>query len=100
MDLSFLQMVSGRDFHGIQRVIPVQSPGPLGTRRRLFLKVFRVVDGGGNALPYRVRVWGGRTEIQVPLLGRSGELRRVEIDYLVRNAVRYNADYDEVYCGT
>ncbi|HYN14867.1 MAG TPA: DUF2207 domain-containing protein [Terriglobales bacterium] len=97
MELSSLQMGSGRDFHGIQRVIPVQSAGPLGTKRRLFLRVLRVADGDGNALPYRVRVWGGQTEIQVPLLGRRGESRTVEIAYFVHNAVRYNADHDEVH---
>ena len=97
LDLSFLQTRPRRDFHGIQRVIPVQSAGPLGTERRLFLKVVRVADADGNPLPHRVRVWGGQTEIQVPLLGRTGESRTVEIVYFVHNAVRYNADHDEVY---
>ena len=97
LDLSFLQTRPRRDFHGIQRAIPVESAGPLGTKRRLFLKVIRVADGDGNPLPNRVRIWGGQTEIQVPLLGRTGESRTVEIVYFVHNAVRYNADHDEVY---
>jgi hypothetical protein len=95
-DLSSLPMAPGRDFHGIWRVIPVQSAGPLGTKRRLFLKVLRVADGDGNPLPYHVRVWGGKTEIRVPMLGRVGESRTVEIWYFVHNAVRYNPDHDEV----
>jgi hypothetical protein len=87
----------GTDFHGVERLIPVESAGALGTKRRLFLKVLGVTDGEGNPLPYRARVWGGRTGIRVPLQGRGGESRTVEIAYFVHNAVRFNADYDEVY---
>ena len=97
LDLSCLRTAPGRDFHGTQRLIPVESAGPLGTKRRLFLKVFGVTDSEGKPLPYRVRVWGGRTEIRVPLLGRTGESRTVEIGYFVHNAVRFNGDHDEVY---
>jgi len=97
LDLSCLQVAPGRDSHGIQRLIPVESAGPLGTKRRLYLKVLGVTDDDGHTLPYRVRTWGGQTEIQVPLLGRTGESRTVEIGYFIHNAVRYNADHDEVY---
>ena len=97
LDLGCLQMAPRRDFHGIQRLIPVESSGPLGTKRRLYLKAIGVTDGDGHTLPYRVRIWGGQTEIRVPMLGRTGELRTVEIAYFIHNAVRYNADHDEVY---
>lgn len=97
LELSYLQVAPGRDFHGIQRLIPVESAGPLGTKRRLYLKVLGVTDDDGHTLPYRVRVWGGQTEIRVPMLGRTGESRTVEIGYFIHNAVRYNADHDEVY---
>src|SRR5271169_3782728 len=97
LELSYLQVAPGRDFHGIQRLIPVESAGPLGTKRRLYLKVLEVTDGDGHSLPYRVRVWGGQTEIRVPMLGRTGESRTVEIGYFIHNALRYNADHDEVY---
>ena len=97
MALSSLQVGAGTGFHGIRRLIPVQSAGPLGTKRRLSLEVLRVSDGNGNALPYHVRVWGGQTEIQVPLQGYRGESRTVETAYSVHSAVRYNTDHDEVY---
>ncbi len=97
LELSYLQVASGGDFHGIQRLIPVESAGPLGTKRRLYLKVLGVTDDDGHSLPYRVRTWGGQTEIRVPMLGRTGESRTVEVGYFIHNAVRYNADHDEVY---
>jgi len=97
LDLGCLQTAPGMDFHGIQRLIPVESAGPLGTKRRLYLKVLGVTDDDGHTLPYRVRIWGGQTEIRVPMLGRTGESRTVEIGYSIHNAVRYNADHDEVY---
>ena len=97
LDLSCLQTAPGRSFHGIQRLIPVESAGPLGTKRRLYLSVLGVTDGDGHTLPYGVRIWGGQTEIRVPMLGCTGESRTVEISYFVHNAVRYNVDHDEVY---
>jgi hypothetical protein len=97
LDLGCLPTAPGRDFHGIERLIPVESAGPLGTKRRLFLTVLKVTDTEGQSLPFRLRVWGGRTEIRVPLLGQVGESRTVGIGYFVHNAVRFNADHDEVY---
>jgi hypothetical protein len=97
LDLSCLQMAPGKEFHGIQRLIPVESTGPLGTKRRLYLKALGVTDGDGHTLPYRVRIWGGQTEIRVPMLGRTGDSRTVEVGYFIHNAVRYNPDHDEVY---
>ncbi len=96
-ELSNVRTVPRREFHGLERLIPVESSGHLGTKRRLFLRVLGVSDGAGQALPHRVRVWGGRTEIRVPLLGRPGQQQTVEIAYAVHNAVRFNADHDEVY---
>jgi len=81
----------------LERFIPMESAGPMGSKRRLFLKVLGVKDGNGRPLLYRLRVWGGQTEIRVPLPGCAGKPRRIEIEYLVNNAVRFNADHDEVY---
>ncbi len=96
LDLSCPPTATGRDLLRIQRVIPVDSVGPLGTKHRLDLKLLGVSDSKGNSLPYRVRVWGGRTEISVPL-PRCAESQTVEIQYFVRNLVSFNADHDEVY---
>jgi hypothetical protein len=97
LDLSCPPTNPVRDLPRIQRVIPVESAGPLGTKRRLDLKVLGVTDNNGSSLAYHVRVWGGRTEIRVLLPGCAAEPRTVEIEYFIRNLVRFRADHDDVY---
>ncbi len=78
-----------------RRRVRVNTPGPLGTRHMLFVRVVGVFVDGGRAGQYTVRNSGEFLEITVPVA--PGPNRVVEIQYLVKNAARFLADHDELY---
>lgn len=87
----------GRDFHGFCRTLPVEAPGPLGSRHRVFLKVVRVADEQSRPLPHSVRTWRDQFELKIPLEPQPGATRTLQVSYFIRNLVRPYPDHDEVY---
>ncbi|MBA3914654.1 MAG: DUF2207 domain-containing protein, partial [Acidobacteriales bacterium] len=85
------------DWHGIHRTIPIQYPGPRGTNYTLFVKIVRITEGEGNALKYESSTSGDFLDLKIPIPGASDATRVVEIEYTVRNAVRFFNDHDEFY---
>jgi uncharacterized membrane protein YgcG len=85
------------DWHGIHRFIPVEYPGPRGTNYTLFLKVRSVSDADGGKLKYETHTANGLLDIKIYIPGVVDTTRRVQIDYIARNAIRYFEDHDEFY---
>ncbi len=85
------------EWHGIHRTIPIEYPGPRGTNYTLFLKVNSVTDENGNKLRYESHTSGGFLDLKIYIPGAVDTSRTVEINYFVRNAIRYFDSYDEFY---
>jgi len=85
------------EWHGIHRTIPVEYPGPHGTNYTLFLKVTSVTDENGNKLRYDSHTSNGYRDLKIYIPNAVDATRIVQIDYLVRNAIRYFDNYDEFY---
>ncbi len=81
-----------------RRAVRINTPGPLGTRHMLFVRVFGLAVDNHAGAAYRARNRGDFLELEIPV--PSGRNHVVEIDYLVRNAVRFLADHDELYWST
>lgn len=84
-------------FQGIHRTIPVEYPGPQGTNYTLFLNVTGVTDENGQKLKYESRTSGDSRDLKIYVPGAEDTTRTVEIDYTLRNAVRFFEDHDEFY---
>ena len=84
-------------WHGIHRTVPMEYPGPRGTNYMLFLKVESVTDGEGHKLQYESHVEHGFRDLKISIPGAENATRTVEIEYIVRNGVRYFDDHDEFY---
>jgi hypothetical protein len=84
-------------WNGIHRTIPIEYPGPRGTNYTLFLDVINVTDASGNKLKYDSSTHGGFRDLKIYIPGAEDTTRTVEIDYSIRNAVRYFDDHDEFY---
>jgi uncharacterized membrane protein YgcG len=84
-------------WHGIHRIIPVEYPGAEGTNYTLFLDVTNVTDGSGNKLKYDSSKSGNYRDLKIYLPDADDATRVVNIDYSVRNAVRFFDSYDEFY---
>ena len=84
-------------WHGIHRTIPIEYPGPQGTNYTLFLDVTGVTDGAGQKLKYDSSTSGGYRDLKIYIPDAVDTTRTVEIDYIVRNAIRYFEDHDEFY---
>jgi uncharacterized membrane protein len=84
-------------WHGIHRTIPVEYPGPQGTNYTLFLDVMSVTDENGNKLKYDSTKSGNYRDLKIYIPGAVDTTRVVNIDYSVRNAVRFFDNYDEFY---
>jgi Predicted membrane protein (DUF2207) len=84
-------------FHGIHRTIPVEYPGPSGTNYTLFIGVTKVADEQGRRLKYESRTSGGYRDLKIYIPGAENTMRTVEIDYDVRNGLRFFEDHDEFY---
>lgn len=78
-----------------RRLVRINTPGPLGTRHMLFVRVFGVSVDNDSGVVYRTRTRGDFLELQIPV--PSGPSHVVEIHYAVRNAVRFLADHDDLY---
>lgn len=84
-------------FHGIYRDIPIQYPGPHGSNYTLFLSVTGVTDGFGHKLKYDSSVQGDYRHLKIYIPGAEDTTKTVEIDYTVKNAVRWFDGHDELY---
>ena len=85
------------EWHGIHRTIPVEYPGPQGTNYTLFLNVLSVEDENGNKLKYDSSKSGAYRDLKIYIPGAVDTTRVVNIDYSVRNGVRFFDSYDEFY---
>ena len=93
------------EWHGIHRTIPVEYPGADGSNYTLFLKVISVTDEDGKKLKYDSSKSGAYRDLKIYLPGAVDTTRVVNIDYSVRNAVRFfgsnsgsnNDNYAEFY---
>jgi uncharacterized membrane protein YgcG len=89
------------EWHGIHRTIPVEYPGPHGTNYTLFLSVLSVTDENGNKLKYDSSKSGATRDLKIYIPGAVDTTRVVNIDYSVRNGVRFfgsdNDSYAEFY---
>jgi len=84
-------------WHGIHRTIPVEYPGPRGTNYTLFVDVLSVTDENGNKLKYDSSKSGNYRDLKIYIPGAVDTTRVVNIDYSVRNGVRFFDSYDEFY---
>src|SRR5208282_1071200 len=84
-------------WHGIHRTIPVEYPGPEGTNYTLFVNVLSVEDENGNKLKYDSSKSGAYRDLKIYIPGAVDTTRIVNIDYSVRNGVRFFDSYDEFY---
>jgi len=85
------------EWHGIHRFIPVEYPGPRGTNYTLFLNVTAVSDGNGGRLKYQSSTSNGFRDLKIFIPDAVDTNRTVEIDYTVRNGMRFFEDHDEFY---
>ena len=85
------------EWHGIHRTIPVEYPGPQGTNYTLFLNVTGVTDDNGNKLKYESSTSNGFRDLKIYIPGAVDTTRTLEINYTLRNAVRFFDDHDEFY---
>ena len=92
-----LDVVFVGTFHGIYRDIPIEYPGPHGSNYTLFLKVTSVTDGDGNKLKYDSSTQNGNRHLKIYIPDAENTTRTVQIDYTVRNGVRWFDDHDELY---
>ena len=84
-------------WHGIHRTIPIDYPGPQGTNYTLFLDIKSVTDGAGQKLKYESTTSGGYRNLKIYIPDAVDASRTVEIDYVVRNGIRYFEGHDEFY---
>ncbi len=84
-------------WHGIHRTIPIHYPGPQGTNYTLFLDVIGVTDAAGQKLKYDSKTSGGYRDLKIYIPDAVDTTRTVEIDYMVRDGIRYFEDHDEFY---
>jgi hypothetical protein len=84
-------------WHGIHRILPIEYPGPRGTNYTLFLDITAVTDGAGQKLKYESKTSGNYRDLKIYIPDAVNTTRTVEIDYIVRNGIRYFEDHDEFY---
>jgi len=92
-----ITVVFNGTWHGIHRTIPVEYPGPNGTNYTLFLNVRSVTDENGNKLKYDSSKSGHYRDLKIYIPGAVDATRVVNLDYTVRNGIRYFDGYDEFY---
>ncbi len=86
------------EWHGIHHTIPVEYPGADGSNYTLFLKVVSVADESGHKLKYDSSKTGAYRDLKIYLPGAVDTTRIVNIDYVVRNGVRFfSGDPKESY---
>jgi hypothetical protein len=77
------------EWHGIHRTIPVEYPGADGSNYTLFLKVIGVRDETGGKLKYDSSKSGAYRDLKIYIPDAVDTTRIVNIDYTVRNGVRF-----------
>ncbi len=77
------------EWHGIHRTIPVEYPGANGSNYTLFLKILNVTDENGKNLKYDSSKSGANRDLKIYIPGAVDTTRIVNIDYLVRNGIRF-----------
>ncbi len=85
------------EWHGIHRTIPIEYPGAQGTNYTLFLDVLSVTDENGNKLKYESTKSGAYRDLKIYIPGAVDTTRVVNLDYSVRDGVRFFDQYDEFY---
>jgi hypothetical protein len=89
------------EWHGIHRTIPIEYPGSQGTNYTLFLKIINVTDENGNKLKYDSSKSGTSRDLKIYIPDAVDATRVVNLDYSVRNGVRFfgsnNDSYAEFY---
>ncbi len=85
------------EYHGIYRDIPIQYPGPHGSNYTLFLSVTSVTDGWNHNLKYQSSVKGDYRHLKIYIPDAVNASRTVDINYTVKNAIRWFDDHDELY---
>ena len=84
-------------WHGIHRTMPIEYPGPHGTNYTLFVEVKSVTDDNGNTLKYESSRSGDFRDLKIYIPDAVDATRVVNIDYSVRNGVRFFDNHDEFY---
>ena len=84
-------------WNGIHRIIPVEYPGPGTTNYTLFLDVKSVTDENGSKLKYESKTSRGYRDLKIYIPGAVDTTKAVQIEYTLRNAVRYFETHDEFY---
>lgn len=84
-------------WNGIHRTIPVEYPGPRGTNYTLYIDVKSVTDDDNRALKYESSRKGAYRDLKIFIPNAEDTTRVVNIDYTMRNGVRYFEDHDEFY---
>jgi len=84
-------------WHGIHRTIPVEYPSAQGTNYTLFIRVLNITDGNGNKLKYDSNKSGAYRDLKIYIPDAIDATRIVNIDYSVRNGVRFFDNYAEFY---
>ena len=85
------------EWHGIHRTIPIEYPGPNRTNYTLFVTLRSITDDDGNKLKYESSKSGDFRDYKIYIPGAVDATKVVNIDYSVRNGVRYFDGYDEFY---
>jgi hypothetical protein len=85
------------EWHGIHRTIPIEYPGPHGTNYTLYLDMRGVTDDAGNKLKYESHISNGFRDLKIYIPGAADTTKVVQIDYAVKNGIRYFEGYDEFY---
>jgi Predicted membrane protein (DUF2207) len=85
------------EWHGIHRTIPIEYPGPHGTNYTLYIDVRGVTDDAGNKLKYESHISNGFRDLKIYIPGAADTTKVVQIDYAVKNGIRYFESYDEFY---
>jgi uncharacterized membrane protein YgcG len=85
------------EWHGIHRTIPIEYPGPQGMNYTLFLHVNSITDDNDNKLKYDSSTSNGFRDLKIYIPGAVDTTRTVQINYTLRNAVRFFDDHDEFY---
>lgn len=84
-------------WNGIHRTIPVDYPGPRGANYTLYLDVKSVTDEDGSKLKYESKRSGAFRDLKIYIPNAQDTTRVVNIDYTIRNGIRYFEDHDEFY---
>jgi uncharacterized membrane protein len=92
-----ITVVFAGTWHGIHRTIPVEYPGADGTNYTLFLNVLSVTDENANKLKYDSSKSGAYRDLKIYIPDAVDATKVVNIDYSVRNGVRFFDNYDEFY---